>query len=210
MDVPRNFEMWVRDFLGNIRFGFVTSEKWFANHESRALNSDPEVYIVYFVDKYYIWQVYSFKTLLIFRSLQRSIKLHKNMTLLKLKYMINLSWQTFLNNLLRQFKLMKHICLHDQFKFMLKQLNSLNNEKFYFNIFCTWQCQVLTIASQKYNRKRSMKKVWRVEPVQLFKKFEKWKLMIKKTSIIAVYMINLFLINLNWSCILAFRQKISE
>ena len=30
---------------------------------------------------------------------------------------------------------MKHTCLHDQFKLMLKQLNSLNNEKFYFNIF---------------------------------------------------------------------------
>ena len=40
LDYPRNFEMWVRDFLGTIRFGFTVFEKWFANHELRALISE--------------------------------------------------------------------------------------------------------------------------------------------------------------------------
>ena len=43
--------MLVRDFLGIIRFGFVDFEKWFANHEARALISELAIKIVLFHEK---------------------------------------------------------------------------------------------------------------------------------------------------------------
>ena len=47
-------------------------------------------------------------------------------------------------------KLTKHTCLQDQLKLILyKQLNSLNNEKFYFNIFCTCPTPISNNSASK-------------------------------------------------------------